>query len=221
MIKKSTKKAKINKNNLPLYPKRTLRSKLMATLLIIFSVICIFLLILPYLPRLQFLIFKPKISDTPYKEAAKQTRSGRPVSKTGSETLKGNRLVLPSIGVNTEIIEGKNINVISKNQGVLRETPNVNPTVEGNMVIVGHRFLYTAKNGGYFYNLPELKINDTFFVDWKDKVYEYQVYNTKTVFPSQVDIRNNDQLVPKKITLYTCYPLGSTAKRFVVEAKQL
>jgi LPXTG-site transpeptidase (sortase) family protein len=203
--------------------KRSFRSKFIVVILTIIAISSFVLLVLPYLPRLQFLLFKPKIDGTSYRQAARQSKEGKSVHIAAGtqQSLKGNRLVLPGIGVNSEIIDGKNINVIGKNQGVWRETPSLDPTVDGNIVIAGHRFLYTAKNGGYFYNLPELKIDDKIYIRWKDKVFEYQVYNSKTVLPTQIDIRDKDPKIQKKLTLYTCYPLGSTAKRFVIEAKQL
>lgn len=198
--------------------KRSWRSKL---LLLILTVVCLTslgLLLLPYLPHLAFLFHRPTIDASPYKTAAATTREA---GANPSASAQGNRLVLPQIGINAEIIEGKNIYVIGKNQGVWHETSNVNPTVPGNMVIAGHRFLYTASNGGYFYNLPELKIGEKIYLRWNGGTYEYEIYNQRTVLPSQVDIRNPDPQVSYKLTMYTCYPLGSTSKRFVLEARQL
>ena len=186
-------------------------------LLIVFigvGLISALLLAYPYLPKLRFILFKPKIDASTYAEAAK--------SKSGDSTQireTGNRLVMPDIGVNAQIIEGSGINTISKNQGVWRETKAVDPSTSGNMVIAGHRWLYTSTNGGYFYNLPELKNKNIIYIRWDNKVYEYEVYNHKTVLPTQVDIRDSDPIVPHKLTMYTCYPLGSTAKRYVIEAK--
>ena len=177
------------------------------------------MLVAPYLPKAWFWLTRPSIDATGYQHAAEQTRNNKPAPSTNQKP--GNRLILPNIGVDTQIIEGSNIYVIGKNQGVWRETSTINPTSEGNIVIAGHRFLYTATNGGWFYNLPELKVGQKIYIRWDDKIYEYEIYNTKTVQPTQVDIRNADPAVPKKLTLYTCFPLGSTAERFVIEAKQL
>lgn len=169
---------------------------------------------MPYLPRLWYLITRPEINSQPYEQASKNGELPDDIKKQ-----KGNRLVLPQIGVNTEIIDGANINVIGRNQGVWRETPNIDPTKPGNMVIAGHRFLYTARNGGHFYNLTELKNNDKIYVKWDKKIYAYEVFNSKTVKPTQTEIRNADTEVEHKLTMYTCFPLGSTAERYVVEAK--
>lgn len=201
--------------------RRTKRSKIILAVLMAIAAGSLFLIVMPYLPRLYFIVFKPKINATPYQAAAAKTKgeSNSAVSTLPKE--KGNRLVLPDIGVDAEIIEGRNIYAIGKNQGVWRETSKIDPTKNGNIVLAGHRWLYTVTNGGYFYNLTELKVGNKIYIRWGDKVYEYEVINTKTVYPTQVNIRDADPNVPKKLTMYTCYPLGSTAKRFVVEAKQL
>ena len=204
------------------FKKRNTKSKVIIVAAIAVAIASFVLLILPYLPRVDFLVRKPKIDEKPYSQAAADSKQGATkISDEEINKLKGNRLILPSIGVNAEIIDGRDVYVIGKNQGVWRETNKIDPTKDGNMVLAGHRFLYTAKNGGYFYNLPEIKVGSKIYVRWKDTVYEYEIYNTKTVLPTQVDIRDKDPKVPKKLTLYTCYPLGSTAKRYVVEAKQL
>jgi LPXTG-site transpeptidase (sortase) family protein len=209
-------KSKVSKR-----PPRTLRQKIILSCLITIAACSIFLLLLPYIPRLRYLITKPHLDAAPYHAAAAANKSGQKANPTPESNKPGNRLILPGIGVDTQIIEGPSLKVIGRNQGVWRETNKVNPSMPGNMVIAGHRFLYTATNGGWFYNLPELKVGQKIYVRWDNTMYEYEIYNTRSVLPTQVDIRNADPQVPKKLTMYTCYPLGSTAKRFVVEAKQL
>lgn len=196
------------------FRERSLRSKITLVFLGLVIVACLVILALPYLPRLSFLFNRPRINSTPYQEAAKNKELPPPDS-----TQPGNRLILPSIGVNAQVIEGSSLKVIGKNQGVWRESRTIDPSKDGNIVLAGHRFLYTARNGGYFYNLPEMKNGESIYLRWDDKVYAYEIFNTKTVLPTQVDIRNADKNNPRKLTLYTCYPLGSTAKRYVVEAR--
>ena len=199
---------------------RSKGSKIVLGLLGAVAFISLLLLVMPYLPKLRFWLFRPKVNATPYIQAV-DSKSAQTTNTSSPQTIKeqGNRLVIPSIGINAEVIEGGNIWVIAKNQGVWHETRGTNPTKPGNIVLAGHRWLYTTTNGGYFYNLPEIKNNDKIYYKWNDKVYEYEVYNRKTVLPTQIDIRDNDSAVPNKLTLYTCYPLGSTAKRYVVEAR--
>lgn len=201
-------------------PKRSLRSKIVIFLLSVIALGSLLMLAFPYLPKLAYWINRPHIDPTSYQQAAKATKTGeQPVNPEPAKP--GNRLILPSIGLDTQIIEGRNIYAIGKNQGAWRETSSINPTVDGNIVLAGHRFIYNVRNTGVFYNLPELNIGDKLYIRWDNKMYEYEVYNSRSVLPTQVDIRDADPAVARKLTMYTCYPLGSTAKRFVIEAKQL
>lgn len=184
------------------------------------AVVSLYFLVAPFLPRLLFWISRPHIDATNYQKAAAATKDGKPAP--GTNDKPGNRLILPTIGQDSEILDGRNIYVIGKNQGVWRETSAIDPSTPGNIVVAGHRWMgYDIRNVGQFYNLPELKNGDKLYIRWDSKVYEYEVYSSKTVLPTQIDIRDPDPDVPKKLTMYTCYPLGSTAQRFVIEAKQL
>lgn len=190
--------------------------RLVSYTLLVVMVVSFYLLVSPYIPRLYYWLFRPKINASSYEQAA---ASGK---KTNDNAKPGNRLVLPDIGVDGEIKDGKNLNVISKGRAVWRETPKVDPSVPGNMVMAGHRILgYGNYKGDIFYNLTELKSSQIIYVKWNEKVYKYEIIGTKTVDPTQVDIRNADPEVEYKLTIYTCTPLGSTAKRFVVFAKQV
>ena len=200
---------------------RSRKSKFALSGLIIIAILSLSLLVLPYLPKLRFLLFRPKVDASAYVAAVEKKSTPEKPAAVNPPPIKevGNRLVIPSIGLNTQIFDGPTIRVISKDQGVWRESGKTNPTVPGNMVIAGHRWMYTPTIGGRFYDLPELKNGDKLYVRWNDKVFEYQVYDHKTVNPTQVDIRDIDPSVPYKLTMYTCHPLGSVAKRFVIEAK--
>ena len=198
---------------------RSLASKIAITLLSLVAIGSFTLLVFPYIPKVLFWITRPSLDPTSYQQAAQATKDGKPINS--DQTKPGNRLILPGIGADVQIIEGSNIYVIGKNQGAWRETRAANPTQDGNVVLAGHRFIYNVRNPGVFYNMPELDVGEKIFVRWDNKMYEYEIYNTRSVLPTQVDIRDPDPKVPRKLTLYTCWPLGSTSERFVIEAKQL
>lgn len=201
---------------------RSRKSKALLAILTTVALGSLLLLALPYLPRLRFLLFRPKVDASAYAAAVEQQKTNNTTAANPPQIKeKGNRLVIPNIGVNAQIFDGSSIGVIAKNQGVWHESKNINPATDGNMVIAGHRWMYTPSVGGYFYSIPELKAGDKMYLRWGDKVYEYEVYNHKTVNPTQIDIRDNDPAVKHKLTLYTCHPLGTASKRYVVEAKLL
>jgi LPXTG-site transpeptidase (sortase) family protein len=182
--------------------------KVVAALLVIAVVILIY----PFWPWIYFHLFHPKINGSPYHQAA--------ISRTVSPDNKpGNRLILPDIGIDAQIVEGNDITVIDKTEGVWHDRADTNPAKLGNTVIAGHRFQYKPHKSNYFYSLPQIKYGASIYVVWDKRVYEYQVFNKKTVKPSQVDIRNDDPKIPHELTLYTCTLLNSDLDRYVVSAK--
>lgn len=180
-------------------------------LVISILVVAICVLLYPLFLWLYYQFFHPKIDGTPYHNAAAQQI---PVS-----TKPGNRLVVPDLGIDAEILESPDLTILDKKNGVWHDGKDKVPYKDGNVVIAGHRFRYFHHISNFFYNLPKIKHKQYIYVIWDKKVYEYQVYQTMTVTPDRVEIRNDDPSVPRKLTLYTCTLLGSNLDRFVVYAK--
>lgn len=200
-------------------------------ILIVFCIIGIgflaFLLLIPYIYSLP--IFNNNPSNNKLKYSISNTSLAKQIqpSLTLSDDTKlplENKLVIPKIGVDSNIIEGENLNVLNKDEGVWREPKSGSPVDGGNMVIAGHRFQYLPPNTHTFYNLNKLEKDDLIIVYWKDttgktKDYLYKIYETKIVEPTDVSIRNIEGGLKNQITLYTCGPeVGQNAKRIVVLA---
>jgi LPXTG-site transpeptidase (sortase) family protein len=89
----------------------------------------------------------------------------------------------------------------------------------GNLFITGHSSDYAWKKNPYaavFSLLPKLIVGDEISIRENGKIYLYRVTQTKIVNPNQVEVA-----APTKtpfITLMTCYPIGSTKQRFIVQA---
>lgn len=130
-----------------------------------------------------------------------------------------NRLVIPQIGVDAEILDASTLAILTTKEGVWREPTTDNPEKGGNMVLAGHRFQYLPPNTNTFYNLDKLKTGERMLVIWNRKEYVYEIINVHIVTPDKVNILEDDKEIPNKLTLYTCTPLGSNAKRLVVESK--
>jgi LPXTG-site transpeptidase (sortase) family protein len=205
---------------------KTKRFKIfLIALLVLTIIVCVVVLILPIWPKL-FLSLKNvdpnKVyypisfpSDNPNSEATGElnvasTEEQKPIPAE-------NRLVIPKIDVDSEIIEGGTLDVLLSNEGVWREPSTGNPLNGGNMVIAGHRFQYVPPNTHTFYNLEELTIGDKIIVFWHQTPYIYEIYKTLVVNPDEVGIRNAEY--DKEITLYTCTPLYTSEKRFAVKAR--
>lgn len=108
---------------------------------------------------------------------------------------------------------------LSKNQAK-------SPTYLGNMFIFGHSSYYRDKPGNYkevFKDLHKVAKNDLISIQFQGKTYSYKVKESKQVgvkdFSIIIPNRDNPRL--KTLTLMTCWPIGSTEKRWVVLAEQI
>lgn len=89
----------------------------------------------------------------------------------------------------------------------------------GNFSVAGHRIPKT------FWRLDELNPGDVIGVETKDFWYVYQVFGDETVKPSAVEVvapvPDQPGVKPTKalLTLTTCTPKGSHAKRLIIHAE--
>ncbi len=173
--------------------------------------------LIPYIPEIAYRI-KPVGNEVGYAIPQELADNLKVSLKDVKPIPKENRLIIPKINVDAEILEGETLSILDQKEGVWREPFTKTPEIGGNMVIAGHRFQYTPPNTKTFYHLDKLQNGDKILVFWKEKTYIYEIVGVKDVLPTQVDILNDDPGVPNKLTLYTCTPLGSNAKRLVIEA---
>src|SRR3989344_5893560 len=129
-----------------------------------------------------------------------------PAQKTVQKKATQNMLYIRKIGVEINIVEGKNENALY--QGAWRIPGTSEPGFGGNTVIGGHRWQFKPPSTRTFYNLDKLAVGDEIRVLWEGKEYAYKVRETKIVKPDQVEIleNTNDNI----LTLFTCTPLFST-----------
>lgn len=103
--------------------------------------------------------------------------------------------------------------------GVVHIGGTAYPGDAGNTVLFGHSSDYFWKHDPYasvFALLPKLTSGDDVRV-WRDnKAYAYRVVKTELVAPTDLSVLNQDG--GKLLTLITCYPIGTTWRRFIVRA---
>jgi LPXTG-site transpeptidase (sortase) family protein len=137
------------------------------------------------------------------------------------ETLGTNSLLIPGIDVEAKILQLKSIDQLYDNSWILPWGST--PEKGGNTVIVAHRYLRRNQTSEEdiktFYNLPTMKAGDLVYLNYKGKKYEYQVFETMEV--GIKDIWIEDNTADPMLTLYTCTPLWTSDRRFVVRAKLL
>lgn len=128
-----------------------------------------------------------------------------------------NTLIIPKIGVNIEIVEGKDESALNK--GAWRMPQTSTPDKGGNTVLTGHRWKYRPPSEETFYLLDKLEMGDNFIVYWQGFEYDYKVASISVVFPDELDVLNPTS-VPT-ITLITCTPLFSTEQRLIVRGERI
>ena len=89
------------------------------------------------------------------------------------------RLYIPSIDVNLTVFNGVTNQILHAGVGTMR--PNLTMG-EGNFPIAGH---YSRNKDVLFGNLTAVEIGDKIFLTDNETVYEYRVYETRKVLPSE------------------------------------
>lgn len=126
-----------------------------------------------------------------------------------------NRLVLPSIALDKEIVVGEDPSLV--HQGAWHRPRSSTPNKGGNTVIVGHRFTYSSP--AIFYHLDKIELGETFAIWWEGREYVYRVTQTKVVDASAIEIEANTE--KPIVTLYTCTPIWTAKDRLVIVGELL
>jgi len=194
-------------------------------LLSISFLVGIFLIVYPYIPEIKYQLIDKNKTVVPYPSVIEKQikdegkKENKEIVVEQKEIPKDNRLVIPSIGVDIAIVEGKTEKAL--NSGAWR-IPGTGKPGMSNLVIAGHRMSYgfspdEIRSKLSFYHLDKLKEGEYVLVYWQGKEYPYVVTETKIVEPTQIEIE-----APTKehvLTLYTCTPMGTSNQRLVKIAK--
>ncbi len=124
------------------------------------------------------------------------------------------RIRIPAINVNVVVVEGTGVGALRAGAGHYPQTPL--PCAVGNVAIAGHRTTY----GKPFNQVDRLKAGDTIFLDTPVGSCAYQVAKDPfVVVPTDFSV-----VAPPPdpsahwLTLTSCHPKGSAARRIVVRA---
>lgn len=114
------------------------------------------------------------------------------------------------------VVEGTGIEELKKGPG--RYTETAMPGQPGNFAVAGHRTTY----GHPFFDLDDLQPGDEIFVtDRRGTRWVYSVVRQQVVGPYDGEVLNPDPLGLNRpmLTLTTCHPRFSNAKRLIVFAE--
>lgn len=182
------------------------------------SILGLLLIVYPFVPAIVNFLFPPDATESPYRV---ENPDELGIEDVLSDTIpEENRVVIPKIGVNAEILKGSSIAVLSQHEGVWHDPSTKTPDEGGNMVLSGHRFQYLPPNLVTLYNLDKVEVGDSMIVYWEGKEYDYKVTETKVVEPTDVWIKDSHE-GKTELTIYTCTPLWSNSHRLVVVGELL
>jgi sortase A len=195
------------------YDKEVKLARINTVLLAAIVVINGYLLCAPFFPQLSYWWQDHRHSPSATEALAKVV-AAKPSSST--PVPKGDWLVVPSMHLDDQIIEGRDASVLK--YGPWRRPSASTPDKGGNTVIVGHRYTYTDPRG-IFYYLNKVQIGDQIAIFWQGKKYTYGVTTISQVSPNSTGVEAPTQ--DAQLTLYTCTPLWLPTDRLVVVAKLL
>jgi sortase A len=123
------------------------------------------------------------------------------------------RIKIPSIGVDTVVVEGTSASALKAGAGHYPDTPL--PCEAGNVAIAGHRTTY----GKPFNQLDRLKTGDVVILETPIGSCTYEItVEPRVILPTDLSVVANDPGA-QMLTLTTCHPKGSASRRLYVQAK--
>ncbi len=149
-----------------------------------------------------------------------------PAKREIQPDMAENSIKIPTINVNAPI--SWRVNNLPKevsqglSNGVIQVNGTALPGEKGNIYITGHSSNYVwvkQKYNSIFSNISKLVVGDMVYVKFGKEVYVYKVYDQKIVASNDLSIL--DPTNESRLTLATCWPLGTSLKRMVVLANQI
>lgn len=156
-------------------------------------------------------------------EVKEESLSDTPVVVQGTYVLKIDKIkVHAPVVPNVDGLDEKGyLKALEKGVAHYKGTPL--PGNKGNAFIFGHSSYYANKPGDYKEVLKELgtlKKGDTFSVVMNDtNTYNYSI--TQSKLTSEDDTQWLDESKDEIVTVMTCWPPGTYAKRWVVQGKRI
>lgn len=146
-----------------------------------------------------------------------------------------NRIIVPRIDQNIPIVRISSDSLIRRDwkaledemqdalkDGVVHYPGTSLPGGTGNIVITGHSSYFPWDPGRFkdvFALLADVVEGDKVVVYHEQDKYVYEVYDIKIVLPEDIEVLK--QTPENKLTLITCWPVGTNLKRLIVTAKPI
>jgi len=132
-------------------------------------------------------------------------------------------IIIPKINLNAPIIwEVEEKDILKKlNEGVVHFRGTALPNEPGNTVLTAHSSYYPwqkTKYGEVFALLGKLEPKDNIEIIYNKKRYTYEVTKKEIISPEEVWVLTSKE---PRLTLITCWPVGTSLQRLVVYANQV
>lgn len=108
--------------------------------------------------------------------------------------------------------------------GVAQYAGTPKPGNPGNSFIFGHSSYFDGAEGEYnqiFERLNELSKNETFTIHHQTETYTYRVFQSAQIRDDDFTVLDQPDGEQEIVTLMTCWPPGTIAKRWVVQAERI
>ncbi len=146
--------------------------------------------------------------------------------KYTTPVVANNHIAISVLDINAPVTFGVN-NITTEVENNLKNGPiQINgtslPGQTGNVYITGHSSNYVWIKSNYnsiFALLDKLVIGDFIYVNYNNTIYQYQVFKSEIVLPSDTSILKST--TDSRLTLVTCWPVGTSLKRIVILANQI
>lgn len=150
----------------------------------------------------------------------------KPVRQVFVPKMAENEIKIPALDLTAPILWRVN-NVasdVSKSleSGVIHINGTAFPGEAGNVYITGHSSNFVWARGNYnsiFALLDKLVIGDKIYVKYSSQVYIYEVFDKSIVMPTDVSLLA--QTEDSRLTLVTCWPVGTNIQRLALFARQV
>ncbi len=168
------------------------------------------------IPGISPYIYLSVAQQTPKSVAKKSTEPKKTIRVDGKTLEIQGSISIPKIKTTANIFEGVENTKLKYGVG---HYPNSSwPDKKGNIALTGHHnFGHDYGQGPLFSLLHLLKKNDKVFLNYGKKRYTYKVLSRHIVEPNEIEAFRKAK--DDRLTLITCYPPLSTAKRIVIVAK--
>ncbi len=179
------------------------------------SVVCFLVALI-----LLLLTYQPVLVEEVKYLTVKKGQKIQPVSKEFG-------IVIPKINANAKVIRNVNPYVPSiyqsaLAQGVAQAQGTGLPGEKANIFLFAHssgNWYQANRYNSVFYLLYKLKQNDLIEVYFQGHKFQYKVKNKLYVAPDAVEYLSRESQ-EETLTLMTCWPPGTTAKRLLIIAKR-